>query len=549
MNKKNYFISFFLGALSSLAFAPTYFIILSIIGFSGLILFLNKAQNNKESFILGFSFGFGHFIIGLYWISISLFVDIAKFGWLLPFSITLIPAACAVYIGLVALISRKLAINLGNFIDYLEDIILKSKKLTKKSQKSSNSINLIIIFAIIWVFFEYLRSILFSGFPWNLIGYQAVFSINFSQIASIIGIYGLSFLIILFATIPAIFFEICDNKLKFCKFSAQNLIIFLSSLIIFLSIFLWGASRINSTQLDLVENGNVRIIQPNIEQNMKWDPEYKYNSFIKNIHLTNSYDKDDINYVIWSESSIPYLVGNNSQQLLNLIRRAVPRGGFVISGALRAEYKNSNINKIFNSIIAVNEDGEIVDFYDKTHLVPFGEYIPLQEYLPFITKITNGAMSFSAGSELKIMKMANNLPKFNPLICYEVIFSDLARAAAQDSDFMVNLTNDAWFGKSSGPYQHLAMARIRSIETGLSLVRAANTGISAYIDPMGRIIDYIKLNEEGFIDVQLIKKFDPTFYLKYGDAIIIYLFFILILVKICIILIHIFYKKLKIVSK
>jgi apolipoprotein N-acyltransferase len=158
-------------------------------------------------------------------------------------------------------------------------------------------------------------------------------------------------------------------------------------------------------------------------------------------------------------------------------------------------------------------------------------------------------MSFSAGSELKVMKMANNLPKFNPLICYEVIFSDLARAAAQDSDFMVNLTNDAWFGKSSGPYQHLAMTRIRSIETGLSLVRAANTGISAYIDPMGRVIDYIKLNEEGFIDVQLIKKLDPTFYLKYGDAIIIYLFFILILVKICIILIHIFCKKHKTVSK
>ncbi len=505
--KTQYFVSFILGAIAALTFAPVYLFPLAIVGFSGLFLLIDKEQSEKKTFWLGWSFGFGHFVIGFYWISISLLVDIVKFGWLIPFAVSLIPATAAVYIGLVALLTNKVA----NY--------LKLEKLQK-----------IIIFCIFWIFFEYLRSILFSGFPWNLIGYSLVFSTSISQIASVVGIYGLSLLAVLLFTLPAMLIEICQYNLKFSDNSKKNFYIIFSLIFVVVAVSVWGGFRISSTKLTIAKNGNVRIVQPSIEQKHKWDPSYKYKSFVKNIHLSTLKDNEDINYLIWSESAIPYLIDEHSVDLLSMIKEAVPKNGFLVSGALRANFNlKGKVDEVFNSIFTVNDKGNIVDIYDKRHLVPFGEYIPFGKYIPFVSKITDGSTGFSSGDEFKTIKPNKNIPSFNPLICYEVIFSNLIKNDKEHPDFLINLTNDAWFGRSSGPYQHLAMARVRAIEYGLPLVRAANNGVSAYIDPYGRIVKKIPLNKIDAMDIKLVEKLETTLYDAYGIKILSFIIILMLL--------------------
>lgn len=503
--RSRFVVSFVLGMLSALVFAPTYLIPLAIIGFSGLFLLIDKEKSLKKSFWLGWSFGFGHFIVGFYWISISLFVDIVAFGWLLPFSITLIPATAAIYIGLTALATKKMA------------NILKVSKLQR-----------IIIFTVFWLFFEYLRSILLSGFPWNLIGYSLIFSTNISQVASIVGIYGLSLLALLIFTIPALLIEITDYNLQFNEDSKGNFIVISALLSLIVVISAWGNNRINSNELEYIENGNVRVVQPSIKQANKWDPEYKYKSFLKNIDLANSKRREDVNYVIWSESAIPYALSHNSLELLLEIKKAIPQDAALVSGAIRAKFDlYGQVDEVFNSVFAIDDDGHIKDIYDKRHLVPFGEYIPFQKYVPFISKITNGGVGFSSGNDVKIIQPQTDLPSFLPLICYEAIFTNLSRSKEERPDFLLNITNDGWFGRSSGPYQHLAMAQTRSIEYGLPLIRAANNGVSAYIDPYGRVVDKMPLNKIDIMDVKLVEKLEVTLYDKYGMKI---LLFILILI-------------------
>ncbi len=518
-----YFSSFILGVISALAFAPTYFIPLALFGFTGLFLLFDKQKSSKKTFFLGWSFGFGHFMVGFYWISISLFVDISQFFWLLPFSISLIPAFLAIYIGLAVVFTNKISKR------------FKLKKLER-----------IILFAILWIFCEYLRATLFTGFPWNLLGYSLAFSTNISQIASITGIYGLSLLAILLYTLPAILFEkIKDNSahknstklnewlgLKLDDNSKKNFYFILSFLLLIVGISTYGQNRISQEKLTLVKNGNIRIIQPNIKQTYKWDPTYKQESFLKHIKMSLRDDNKNINYVILSESSIPYLIDSNSVELLEVLKLAIPENAFLISGGLRRGINKYGKNGYFNSIFTFNKKGEIVNFYDKRHLVPFGEYIPFQKYLPFLSKITHGAEGFSSGNEAETIFVQKDFPSFKPLICYEIIFSNLIKSDIRP-DFLVNLTNDAWFGTSSGPYQHLTMSRIRAIEYGLPLVRVANTGISAFIDPYGRIIQEIPLNQEDVIDIKLIEKLKPTIYDRYGTKT---LFAIIILILLPLIL-------------
>lgn len=497
--KSQFFASFIFGSISALAFAPTNLIFLAVIGFSALFLLIDRETNPKKCFWLGWNFGFGHFLVGLYWISISLLVDIVKFGWLIPFAISLIPAACAVYIALTTFLTKKIS----SFLQL-------------------NKLERIFVFILFWLFFEYLRSILFSGFPWNLIGYSLVSVNSLSQIAAIFGIYGLSFLALLIFTLPALLFEITHYNVRLNENSKNNFYIILALIIIILIISAYGKYRIKSNNLDEVKNGNIRIVQPNIKQKYKWDPEHKYQSFFKNITLANSTNNEDINYVIWSESAIPYAISEESQELLNLIKQAIPQNAFLISGAIRIKYdQKTNIPNIFNSIITINDQGKIIDYYNKRHLVPFGEYIPFQKYLPFISKITNGAQGFASGQDAKTVFLPNNFANFSPLICYEVIFSKLTINKDNPPDFILNLTNDAWFGRSSGPYQHLAMSQIRAIEYGMPLIRAANSGISAYIDPYGRIVDKIDLNETGILDIKLLEKLESTLYAKHGNTVLI----------------------------
>ncbi|OFW80462.1 MAG: apolipoprotein N-acyltransferase [Alphaproteobacteria bacterium RIFCSPLOWO2_01_FULL_40_26] len=473
------------GAFLSLAFAPVYFFVAAIISLSFFYLALEQENRPKEIFWLGFFFGFGHFLSGIYWIAISLTVDARQFGWLIPFALVIIPSILAVYLGLFALTYKKLL-------------------FTETYQK-------ILSFALCWLLFEVLRANLLSGFPWNLLGYAWMFDLHFTQLASVFGIYGLSFFAVLVALFPVLFWK---RKSSFGnKIFAAFLSIFLIGNLTF------GYFAIDDKKLLRDEKTKLRLVQANVKQEIKWEENQKYQNFLKTILLTNSKNLDDIKAVIWAETSTPYVIDDNPG-LLDHLKSAVPKNGVLITGALRVAYdERKKVSDVWNSIFVINEKG-VSQHYDKNHLVPFGEYVPFHRFLSFlfldtfIDKITGGGKGFSEGEGAQTL-MTENF-SFSPLICYEVIFSSEIVNKNHRPDLLVNLTNDAWFGRSSGPYQHFDMARMRAIEYGIPLVRVAGTGISAFVDPFGRIIAKIDLNHEGIVDVVLIKNSEPTIYATYG---------------------------------
>lgn len=489
-NKKFIYI-FLFGALAAIGFAPFNFFPATIISLCALFLFLEKSEGKKVTFWLGFCYGYGYFLAGIYWIAISLLVDAQKFAWLIPFALTLIPAVLALYFAFLALVYKKFRFKL----------------------LSQN----IVFFAILWVIFEILRSILFTGFPWNLLGYSLFFSDYMVQSANIFGIYGLSFLAVIFSlTMVAI-----TDKTRLGK-------TFSSFLILSFAInFIYGYCYINKQNISLKDE-KIRIVQGNIKQDLKWDRYQKYQNLLKHIAISNASNKDDIKIVLWPETAVPYAVFEDDEKLLAKIKEAVPQNGFLITGALRFKLDDAKIriDNAYNSIFAISNDE--IKYYDKHHLVPFGEYVPLQKFLPFIDKITDGAVGFSKGEGAKTVEIQGI--KFSPLSCYEVIFPNEIIDKNNRPDILINTTNDAWFGNSSGPFQHFNMTRMRAIEYGISLARAANNGISAYIDPFGRVTSSILLNETGFIDVQMIRKLPETPFSKFGNLMLLVLFLPFLLV-------------------
>lgn len=474
--ENKYLLSFISGGFCALALAPINFFIAAIISISIFYLLLeNKTQKPKQAFYLGLCYGYGYFLFGIYWIAISLLVDAQRFAWLIPFCLIFIPGAAALYFAGLAALYRK----------------INNKFSLKFSYQK------ILIFALLWLFFEILRSNLLTGFSWNLIGYSLMFSNYTIQSASIFGIYGLSFLTILFCLIPISFID----KTRLGKIFSIILII------IFTGNFIFGYLRIQNTELKTT-NTLIRLVQGNIEQDLKWDPAKKYQNFLKHIEITNSENKDNISTVIWSETATPYIIDNNAQ-LMQELQKAVPENGFLITGALRNEISRNSEDVYFNSMFLIDKEGAI-KHYDKHHLVPFGEYIPFSKFLPFLEKITGGASGFGEGSGPKTLEMQGF--RISPLICYEIIFSDKIIDNNNRPNLLVNVTNDAWFGNSSGPYQHFNMAKMRSVEYGISLARVANTGITAYIDPLGQVQKQIALNKEGFIDVNFVDAIDETIF-------------------------------------
>lgn len=503
-----YFTSFALGSISAAAFAPLYFFPLAIIAFSGLFLILKNDQTRKESFWIGWCFGFGQFVFGIYWICISLFVDIERFFWLLPFALFALPAYFAIYVGFATLAT--------NFI---------SRKFNLEDWRK------ILILAVFWTIGEMLRSVVFTGFPWNLLGYSFLFSLAISQIASIIGIYGLSLFAVISYTYPALFFRIENKKIKFgLEKNSKLFVFFVASAIV--AVWLFGSIRFASFKEELHPNATFRLVQPSIKQEYKWNPRTKHESFLEHIKLSNQEGFENVNYVIWSESAVPYSIDESSLGLLSEISLAAPQNGFVITGGIKVKFKNGSreLEEVWNSVFAINNTAQIVDNYDKSHLVPFGEYVPFSEYLPFVSKITDGSVNFSEGDGAKTIRLNDSSPSFSPLVCYEGIFSNNVINKKDPPQFLLNLTNDAWFGISSGPYQHFDMTRMRSIEYGMPLIRVANNGISGLTNPVGKIVASMPLNHKGIIDVKLMKNLPETFYAKYQNKVVFLIGFLLLII-------------------
>lgn len=484
---KDNYIALLAGAMCAAAFAPFHFFLAGMVSLSIFYFLLEEKKSKKEIFWCGFFYGFGYFIAGIYWISISLLVDAAQFAWLIPFALTLIPSALALYVACFALSYK---------------FLIKKFSFNQTYQK-------ILLFSVCWLVFEILRSNLFTGFPWNLLGYVWLFNLKLAHGASIFGIYGLSLFAVIFFLSPVLFLNKKSRK-KISAISLGDKILAATILKFVILSFIFGHFQIDESKLVYDSKTKLRMVQANIKQEMKWDDEEKYKNFLKHVMMSNSRDFGDVKAVIWGETSVPYIIDDNPQ-LLSYLSDAVPPQGVLITGGLRLERQEKV--KVWNSVFVVSKSG-VTQHYDKHHLVPFGEYVPFQKFLPFIDKITGGGEGFARGDGPKTLLTESF--SFSPLICYEVIFSGEVLNKNQRPDLLVNLTNDAWFGNSSGPYQHFDMAIMRSIEYGISTVRVAGSGISAFIDPFGRVIKKINLNQEGVIDVDLVKNLVPTIYATYG---------------------------------
>ena len=280
---------------------------------------------------------------------------------------------------------------------------------------------------------------------------------------------------------------------------------------------LWGggAARLAGADRGAVDGVLLRLVQPNVAQSHKWLPERREALFRRHLALTVGEGFAAVTHVVWPETAIPYLIANDPERR-QLIASVTPAAGALISGAVRATPEPTTPHKLWNSLHAFDAQGRVIGTYDKSHLVPFGEYVPLRRILS-MAKLTYGTIDFSAGPGPLTLRLPG-LPPFSPLICFEAIFAQAALDADDRPAFLLNITNDAWFGASSGPYQHFAGARLRAVEQGLPLVRAANTGISAVVDAHGRITAALGLGVEGVLDARLPAALDGlTPYARWGD--------------------------------
>ncbi len=474
--------SLLLGLITALSLPPLY-ILPGLFGFAGWLWLLMKAGSRRHAFLLGWLFGVGHFVVGLYWIAIAFFTDAEKFGALAVPAILLLSLVMAIFPALAGL-------ALG---------LLRPR----------HPLAAAIALAVAWVLAEWLRAHFLWGFPWNLIGYVWMGVLPVSQVGAWVGIYGLSALAVL---LGGLFITVIAYEGR-SRWAGPAISIMAFSLLAIL-----GLVRLATGEVEHHPDLRLRLVQANISQHHKWDPELRAESFRRHLALTGSPSAAPLTHVIWPETASAYVLDDDAVAR-NLIAEVVPPEGLVITGFNRFDLNNEP-KRAWNSLGALDGNGNMTGIYDKHRLVPFGEFLPWRDLLSAIglKKITVGTIDFQPGDGAKTLKL-DGLPPFSPLICYEAIFTGEVTDPHERPAWLLNITNDAWFGQSSGPYQHLAMARMRAIEEGLPLVRSANTGISAIIDPFGRIEAKLGLGETGLLDASLPKPLaQPTFYARNGHT-------------------------------
>jgi len=512
-----FFAPFFVGALSIFAFAPYNFALINFFTFPILLFLILLIKKKTESkyrkktslryfFYLGCSFGFGFFLFGNYWISNSLTHD-ESFKILIPFALILIPLFLSLFFGLAILI-------IGRF--------------------SENSIYFILLFSLVFSIFEFLRGNLLTGFPWNLISYTWSSSIEFIQVLSLIGTYSLSLISITFFCIPFLFLQ--------SKLVTKNIIFFLFFLIIFIGNYFYGSYKINNSSYKFDNDFNIKIVSPNFSLE-----DYSNKSEIiqleRLIKISNP-KKDKKTLFIWPEGIFYESHLQNISLYKELFENEFSENHLIVLGINNfVGSAGSKNRKYFNSLVIVNHKLEILSVYNKINLVPFGEFLPFEKVLSKIgiKKITQGYNSFSAGDVRELINLGNEFKGklILPLICYEIIYSGKIKRKKQFPDLVINISEDAWFGKSVGPHQHYAKAIYRSIEEGVFIARSANKGVSGFIDPNGRSLKFLNISESGNIEHKMPSFSGSTLYSKHANKI----FFLIILLYIFLTLI---FKKFKI---
>jgi apolipoprotein N-acyltransferase len=482
------------GALSSLAMAPFNAWPILFVTFPVMVWLIDGAGAGRfngvpAAAMAGWWFGFGYFVPGLYWIGYAFLVDASTFGWLLPVAVSGLPAYLALFTAFGFALARALW---------------------------PRGVTRILALAVALTVSEWLRGHLLTGFPWNAFGYALTEPLALAQTASLIGLWGMTFLSVAIFASPAV---LIDGKARRSRFAP------LAALILLAVMGAYCAIRLINNPTQQLADVKLRIMQPNLPQDARFNYAAKAAVMRKYLTLSDRATSPqtsgvrDATILLWPESAFPFFLTREGDAMAQ-IAELLPPGTVLITGAVRAPDlpPGTPIRRAYNSIYLIGDDGSILSVYDKLHLVPFGEYLPFQtlmEKLGFeqLTKVRGG---FIPGTRRKMIDVPH-APPVLPLICYEAIFPSDTAVGDERPGWIVNLTNDGWFGISTGPYQHLQQARMRAVEQGLPLVRAANTGVSAVIDPVGRIIASLGLGEEGVLDARLPVALPQTFYGRAGD--------------------------------
>ncbi|MGE0754776.1 MAG: apolipoprotein N-acyltransferase [Alphaproteobacteria bacterium] len=486
--------AFVCGVLAMLALPPFFIVPFMVPACCGLLWLINGAASRRRLFWDGWFWGWGYYMSGLYWFCIALMTDAEKFAWLLPFALFGLTGVIAIYQGLICWL-------MGFF---------RVSGFTR-----------IFVFSVVWLLVEFARGHLFTGFPWNLAGYTLAVSDVSIQLASLVGIYGLTWLVIFLALLPSSLGDADIGRRRALRVTGAAYLLFAIALA-------WGGWRLHAAgHTQYVDGVMLRLVQANIAQHHKWDPALQVQGLQKHIELSRAEGIENITHVIWPETAAPYIIDERSK-LLQILSAMLPADTKLITGGLRAEGESSDW-RIYNSIVMVDSAGAIVGTYDKNRLVPFGEFLPFRSLIPEKWATPVGNKDFSRGPGAVTLDWPG-LPGVTPLICYEAIFPEFAAGAHPRPKLFLNLTNDAWFGTSTAPYQHLHMSRMRAVEQGIPLIRVANTGMSLVVDAMGRVLKRSSLNQIAVIDTRLPQpENSKTLYGFIGDRPIILLLMLAVL--------------------
>jgi apolipoprotein N-acyltransferase len=441
----------------------------------------------------GWWWGFGFFVAGLWWLGSAFLVEADRFAWALPLGVLGLPAALAFFPAFGFAVARLLwSHSAWRILALVAGLSLS----------------------------EWLRGHLFTGFPWNTLGMALGQNLWTMQIGSVIGLYGMTVLAVAIASAPA---TIGTGKAATVRILPTAL-----AVAALLGIGLFGLARIPGAPSPEHAEIRLRIMQPNLPQDAKFNPENREEIMQRYIRLSDratsprSSGIGDVTHLIWPESAFPFLLHRDARALAQ-IAALLPSSATLITGAARVEESLfDNSLRFYNSIQVIAGDGAIIGTYDKVHLVPFGEYFPAIFDFALrsvgLREFVNIPGGFEAGARRAVLQVPG-LPPAAAGICYEAIFPGAVTPPGGAAGFILNVTNDAWFGDTPGPRQHFAQARLRSVEEGLPLVRAANTGISAVVDPYGRIIASLPLGIESVIDSGLPVAKGSTIFSRFGNSI------------------------------
>ena len=468
--------AFGLGGLAALAMPPLFLIPLLLLALPGLVVLLGRAESWRRAALIGLAFAWGHHVVGLYWITYSILTEAERLWWLVPLAVPLL----ALWMGLYGAIPAVLA------------------------WKARPGWRRVLALAGGWVLAEFVRGWAFTGFPWNLLGSVWAFAALPVQGAAWIGTHGLSLVTVLLACTPLLGRRAMAG-----------------GAVVLLGFAGFGAARLAPAEPAALPVTLV-LVQGNVAQEAKWRAETRLPIFRRYLELSREGAEAAARaapgtraVIIWPETASPFLLADDAEAR-RLAAEALPADGLLLAGTVRGEWgPDGRPTKLFNSLVAMGPDGVISATYDKSHLVPFGEYMPLSGLLPI--RVIRGGVDFGAGPGPVALALPG-LPSAGPLICYEVIFPG-AVVGAERPGWLLNITNDAWFGISAGPHQHLAAARLRAVEEGLPLARAAQTGISAGFDSRGRETARLGLGETGYALSPLPAAGEPTPVSRFGLAV------------------------------